>query len=120
MAAVGCGRPWLIDCFNGYVTFNYGQKTHRIPIENPRVDGSIPPLATRIDSNGINPLAQPPYWASVSMTLEPAALNRMLTRCRSTYRNQWITSEQLEGLAQPLAKNGYGQYLLQILNDKVY
>lgn len=36
------------------------------------------------------------------------------------YRNQWISAEQLEVLAQPLAKNGYGQYLQQILNEKVY
>jgi glucose-1-phosphate thymidylyltransferase len=29
----------------------------------------------------------------------------------------FITSEQLEKLAQPLAKNGYGQYLLRLLNE---
>ena len=29
-------------------------------------------------------------------------------------------SSQLERLAQPLAKNGYGQYLQRLLNDKVY
>ncbi|MDP3423881.1 MAG: glucose-1-phosphate thymidylyltransferase RfbA [Burkholderiaceae bacterium] len=31
------------------------------------------------------------------------------------YRQGWITSEQLSQLAQPLAKNGYGQYLLNLL-----
>ena len=33
------------------------------------------------------------------------------------WRSQWINSEQLQRLAQPLAKNGYGQYLLQ---EKIY
>lgn len=35
------------------------------------------------------------------------------------YRNGWITAEMLEALAQPLKKNGYGQYLLHTLSDKV-
>ena len=33
------------------------------------------------------------------------------------WRNGFITAEQLERLAQPLAKNGYGQYLLRLLNE---
>ncbi len=36
------------------------------------------------------------------------------------YRSGWITAEQLEALAQPLLKNGYGQYLQRVLVDKVY
>lgn len=36
------------------------------------------------------------------------------------WRSQWIDGEQLQRLAQPLAKNGYGQYLLRLLNEKVY
>ncbi|KAG4081123.1 hypothetical protein HA402_010294 [Bradysia odoriphaga] len=35
------------------------------------------------------------------------------------YRKGWINDEQLESLAQPLLKNGYGQYLMHILKDKV-
>ena len=35
------------------------------------------------------------------------------------YRKGYITAEQLAQLAEPLKKNGYGQYLLQILQDKV-
>lgn len=31
------------------------------------------------------------------------------------WRNGWIGTEQLQRLAQPLAKNGYGQYLLGLL-----
>ncbi|MDD0810223.1 glucose-1-phosphate thymidylyltransferase, partial [Curvibacter sp. RS43] len=31
------------------------------------------------------------------------------------WRNGFINSEQLEKLAQPLAKNGYGQYLLHLI-----
>ena len=34
-----------------------------------------------------------------------------------SWRNGFITSEQLEKLAQPLAKNGYGQYLLRLLKE---
>lgn len=36
------------------------------------------------------------------------------------FRNQWITPEQLETLAAPLAKNGYGKYLQRLLVEKVY
>jgi glucose-1-phosphate thymidylyltransferase len=36
------------------------------------------------------------------------------------WRNGWIDSAQLQALAQPLAKNGYGQYLLRLLAEKVY
>jgi glucose-1-phosphate thymidylyltransferase len=34
------------------------------------------------------------------------------------WRQGWISGEQLEKLAQPLAKNGYGQYLLRLLKEK--
>ncbi|SEK52137.1 glucose-1-phosphate thymidylyltransferase [Roseateles sp. YR242] len=36
------------------------------------------------------------------------------------YRQGWITAEQLERLALPMLKNGYGQYLKQLLNEKVF
>ena len=35
------------------------------------------------------------------------------------YRQGWIDATQLESLAQPLAKNGYGQYLLRVLEEKL-
>lgn len=35
------------------------------------------------------------------------------------FRQGWIGAEQLEALAQPLAKNGYGQYLLAVLKDRM-
>lgn len=36
------------------------------------------------------------------------------------YRSRWIDAAQLERLAQPLAKNGYGKYLLRVLEEKVF
>ncbi|MCU0761867.1 MAG: glucose-1-phosphate thymidylyltransferase RfbA [Hydrogenophaga sp.] len=33
------------------------------------------------------------------------------------YRQKWISADQLAALAKPLAKNGYGQYILQILKE---
>ena len=36
------------------------------------------------------------------------------------FRQQWIDAAQLEKLAQPLAKNGYGQYLMRVLKEKVF
>ena len=36
------------------------------------------------------------------------------------WRYGWINSEQLARLAQPLAKNGYGQYLQRIVQEKIY
>ncbi|TIC78503.1 glucose-1-phosphate thymidylyltransferase RfbA [Crenobacter intestini] len=35
------------------------------------------------------------------------------------FRKGWIDAAQLEVLAQPLAKNGYGQYLLRLLKEQV-
>ncbi len=35
------------------------------------------------------------------------------------WRNGWIDDAQLDRLAQPLAKSGYGKYLLGLLKDKV-
>ena len=35
------------------------------------------------------------------------------------YRKQWITASELEVLAAPLLKNGYGQYLKRILQEKI-
>lgn len=35
------------------------------------------------------------------------------------YRQGYISREQLEKLAQPFAKNQYGQYLLKLLNEKI-
>jgi glucose-1-phosphate thymidylyltransferase len=35
------------------------------------------------------------------------------------YRHGYITAAQLEELAKPLAKNGYGQYLLAVLQEKI-
>lgn len=35
------------------------------------------------------------------------------------WRRGWIDADQVRRLAQPLAKNGYGQYLLRLLNEKV-
>lgn len=34
------------------------------------------------------------------------------------YRRNYISATQLEALAKPLAKNGYGQYLLAVLQEK--
>lgn len=36
------------------------------------------------------------------------------------WRHGWIQDAQLEKLAQPLAKSGYGQYLLRLLKEKVH
>ncbi|MGE1084318.1 glucose-1-phosphate thymidylyltransferase RfbA [Pseudomonas shirazensis] len=36
------------------------------------------------------------------------------------YRAGWIGAEQLERLAQPLLKNGYGQYLKNLLKEKIF
>jgi len=35
------------------------------------------------------------------------------------YRQEWINAYQLEALAAPLLKNGYGQYLQRILQEKI-
>ncbi|NNA91274.1 glucose-1-phosphate thymidylyltransferase RfbA [Pseudomonas brenneri] len=37
-----------------------------------------------------------------------------------SYRHGWINAVQLEALAKPLSKNGYGKYLMQILGETIY
>lgn len=34
------------------------------------------------------------------------------------FRKGYITKEQLRELARPLEKNGYGQYLLKVINER--
>jgi len=36
------------------------------------------------------------------------------------FRAGWITREQLETLAGPMLKNGYGQYLMQVAGSQVF
>ena len=36
------------------------------------------------------------------------------------YRAGWISAEALERQAQPMLKNGYGQYLMQVLRERVF
>jgi glucose-1-phosphate thymidylyltransferase len=36
------------------------------------------------------------------------------------WRQRWISDAQLEALAKPLAKSGYGQFLQQILQERVF
>jgi glucose-1-phosphate thymidylyltransferase len=36
------------------------------------------------------------------------------------FRSGWIDAAQLEKQARAMSKNGYGQYLLQVLRDRVY
>jgi len=36
------------------------------------------------------------------------------------YRAGWIDAAQLESLAEPMSKNGYGQYLLRLLRERAY
>ncbi|MEP7300817.1 MAG: glucose-1-phosphate thymidylyltransferase RfbA [Caldimonas sp.] len=36
------------------------------------------------------------------------------------YRSGWISAAQLEALARPMLKNGYGQYLLRMIKDRVF
>ena len=36
------------------------------------------------------------------------------------YRMRWIDAEQLASLAAPMQNNGYGRYLMRVLNEKVF
>ena len=36
------------------------------------------------------------------------------------YRQGYITAEQVAKLAEPMKKNGYGQYLLSMLSERVF
>ena len=36
------------------------------------------------------------------------------------FRAGWISAEQLERQAQPMLKNGYGQYLMRLLRERAF
>jgi glucose-1-phosphate thymidylyltransferase len=36
------------------------------------------------------------------------------------YRNGWISTEKLQEIAKPLRKSGYGEYLLKLINERVF
>ena len=36
------------------------------------------------------------------------------------FRNGWLSKEKLTMLAQPLKKSGYGEYLLKLVEEKLY
>jgi glucose-1-phosphate thymidylyltransferase len=36
------------------------------------------------------------------------------------YRNGWLTTERLLKIAEPLRKSGYGEYLLTLIDNKVF
>jgi glucose-1-phosphate thymidylyltransferase len=36
------------------------------------------------------------------------------------FRAGWIDAAQLQKLAAPMLKNGYGQYLMKLLNERAY
>jgi glucose-1-phosphate thymidylyltransferase len=36
------------------------------------------------------------------------------------WRQGWIDARALEALAQPLAKSGYGEYLLRLLSERLF
>jgi len=37
-----------------------------------------------------------------------------------SWRSGWIDTDQLKKIAKPLEKSGYGKYLLQLINQKVF
>jgi glucose-1-phosphate thymidylyltransferase len=36
------------------------------------------------------------------------------------FRQEWITREAVELLAKPMLKNGYGQYLMRMVTERVF
>lgn len=36
------------------------------------------------------------------------------------YRNEWITQERLIEIAKPLKKSGYGEYLLKLIDERIF
>ena len=36
------------------------------------------------------------------------------------YRNGWLSEEKLREIAQPLRKSGYGEYLLNLIEERVF
>jgi glucose-1-phosphate thymidylyltransferase len=36
------------------------------------------------------------------------------------FRNGWITAAALKEIAEPLRKSGYGEYLIKLVNERVF
>jgi glucose-1-phosphate thymidylyltransferase len=58
-----------------------------------------------------------------SLYVQPIEKRQGLKICcpeEIAFRMGYITADELQALATPLLKNGYGQYLLSILNERVF
>ena len=55
--------------------------------------------------------------ASVVRTIEKVQGLQVACLEEIAWRNCWLTSEQVEKLAKPMAKNEYGQYLLRLIKE---
>ena len=58
--------------------------------------------------------------SSSSQTSEQRQGLKMACLEEIAFRAGWISAEQVERMAQPMLKNGYGQYLLRILKERVF
>ncbi|QTO00976.1 glucose-1-phosphate thymidylyltransferase RfbA [Aggregatibacter sp. 2125159857] len=55
--------------------------------------------------------------ASFVRTIENVQGSQVACLEEIAWRNGWLTSEQVEKLAKPMAKNEYGQYLLRLIKE---
>jgi len=58
--------------------------------------------------------------ASFIQTIEKRQGLRICCPEEVAFRNGWLSSEQLRALAEPLAKSGYGSYLLAVADERVF
>ena len=58
--------------------------------------------------------------ASFIQTIEKRQGLRICCPEEIAFRNGWLSSKELTALAEPLAKSGYGAYLLAVANERVF
>ena len=59
-----------------------------------------------------------PWWPAPFETIERRQGFKIACPEEIAYRLGYISAKQLEALAQPLLKNGYGTYLQRLIADK--
>jgi dTDP-glucose pyrophosphorylase len=58
--------------------------------------------------------------AGIAAGLKPSARGELEIAEEVAYRMGYIDAARLETLAAPMKNNGYGQYLLQLLTEKMH
>ena len=105
---------------HGATQLKYGQMTTTAPVFAASSNRTLPGMGYGLlaESRSIDGwLLEAGHFIA---TLEKRQGLKVACLEEIAYRACWITAEAVEAQAQPMLKNGYGQYLMKMLKETVY